>query len=296
MTISRRELLAGLAAAAAQAKPGYAPTLAIQTYVWSQHLGRQKKKVADNIGEIIEGCSRAGYRHIELNSEYFAPASAEQTGALLKKFGFDLPVIYNGGPMHTEAGAAQTIAKCIEAAEKAKPFGAKALNINCNPKAKAERKTDDELAVQADAVNRLAREMKQRGLRLFIHQHAPEMAENAREWRHILKNTDPKLVEFCLDTHWVLRGGQDVMTLLGECSGRLGAVHLRNSKNGVWLEDFSDGDIDYGKVADRLRKIGFRGYLMVELAYDKETAITRPLVDSLRISREYAEKVFGVKA
>ena len=31
---------------------------------------------------------------------------------------------------------------------------------------------------------------------------------------------NPKLVEFCLDTHWVLRGGQDVMTLLKELETR----------------------------------------------------------------------------
>jgi sugar phosphate isomerase/epimerase len=295
MMISRREMIAGIAGAA-WAKAGYAPVLAVQTYVWSQHFARQKKTVAEGLDEIIEGCSRAGYRHIELTSEYLSPALAERTTGLLKKFRFDLPVIYNGGPMHTETAAEQTIAKCIEAAEKAKPCGAKALNINCNPKPKGERKSDDELAVQARAVDRLAQEMKKRGLRLFIHQHAPEMAENAREWRHILKNTDPKAVEFCLDTHWVLRGGQDVMTLLKECGSRLGSLHLRNSKNGVWLEDFSAGDIDYGQVAAYLKEIGFHGWLMVELAYDKETAITRPIVDSLRISREYAESVFGVKA
>ncbi len=88
----------------------------------------------------------------------------------------------------------------------------------------------------------------------------------------------------------------DVMTLLAECASRLGALHLRNSRKGVWLEEFGDGDIDYRQVAAYLKKIGFRGYLVVELAYDKNTEITRPLVESLRLSRKYAEEVFGVKA
>jgi inosose dehydratase len=295
MTISRRDILAGLAATA-WAKPRYAPVLGIQTYVWSQHMARQKKTVAAELEEIIGGCARAGYRHIELTSDYFAPALASRTLALLKQHKFDLPIVYNGGIMHTAAGAEQTIAKSIEVVETAKGLGLKALDFNCNPKAKGERKSDDELAVEAGALNRLAGEMKQRGLRTFIHQHAPEMAESAREWRYILKNTDPKTVEFCLDTHWVLRGGQDVMTLLKECSSRLGEVHLRNSQKGVWLEDFSAGDIDYGQVAAHLKKTGFSGYLIVELAYDKDTAITRPIVDSLKLSREYAQKIFGVKA
>ena len=52
MTISRREWVAGLAATA-WAKEGYKPVLGVQTYVWSQHLSRQKKSVADNLDEIV---------------------------------------------------------------------------------------------------------------------------------------------------------------------------------------------------------------------------------------------------
>lgn len=274
----------------------YAPVLAVQTYVWSQHFARQKQLVRDHLEDIIGGCAEAGFRNIELTGDYFAADAASETIGLLKKYKFTMPVVYNGGIMHDEAEAAKMIARSIEIVERAKGCGLKALNTNPNPKPKRERKTDAELAVQARTINRLADEMGKRGIRLFVHQHDPEMMENAREWRYVLKNTDPKRVEFCLDTHWVYRGGQDVMTLLAECAPRLGAVHLRNSKKGVWLEEFGDGDIDYRQVAAYLKKIGFRGYLVVELAYDKDTVIKRPLVDSLRLSRKYAEEVFGVKA
>jgi hypothetical protein len=47
-------------------------------------------------------------------------------------------------------------------------------------------------------------------------------------------------------------------------------------------------------VAQYLSSTGFTGYLSVELAWDKETPITRPLEESLRRSREYAEKIFGI--
>jgi sugar phosphate isomerase/epimerase len=60
------------------------------------------------------------------------------------------------------------------------------------------------------------------------------------------------------------------------------------------MEDFGDGDIDYRAVARHLRSAGFTGYLSVELAWDRETPVTRPLEESLRISREYAERVFGI--
>ena len=73
-------------------------------------------------------------------------------------------------------------------------------------------------------------------------------------------------------------------------------LHLRNSKQGVWTEDFGPGDIDYQKVADYLRDISFNGYLVVELAYEKDTQITRSLDEDLRLSRLYTEKIFALPA
>lgn len=145
-------------------------------------------------------------------------------------------------------------------------------------------------------MNQLASKLKPLGLGLMLHHHDPEMAENAREWRHLLQNTPAGLVSLCLDLHWVLRGGQDVMALLRESGARTGGLHLRNSKDNVWTEAFGDGDIDYAPVAAHLRRIGFSGYLMVELAYEKATVITRSLEENLRLSRLYAERVFGVRA
>ena len=99
-------------------------------------------------------------------------------------------------------------------------------------------------------------------------------------------------MKFCLDVDWVKRGGQDPMTLLKECAPRLGSLHLRSARNGVWMEEFGDGDVDYREVAAYLRQTGFTGDLYVELAYEKATAITRSLEENLKRSREYAEKLF----
>jgi sugar phosphate isomerase/epimerase len=125
----------------------------------------------------------------------------------------------------------------------------------------------------------------------MFHQHAPEMANNAREWRHLLANTDPE-VKVCLDVHWIYRGGQDVMTILKEAAPRLAALHLRNSKDGIWLEELADGDVDYRQVAAYLKDYGFNGYLVVELAWDPKTRITAPLESNIRRSLNYAEDIF----
>jgi sugar phosphate isomerase/epimerase len=58
------------------------------------------------------------------------------------------------------------------------------------------------------------------------------------------------------------------------------------------MEECSEGEIDYREVARYLRGIGYQGYLVVELAYEKQTRVTRPVAENLRRSRAYAARVF----
>lgn len=291
---TRRQTLAALAAPALAA-PRYRPMLSAQIYVWTQQFRRENKPLADGIGEALAGVKRAGYRRIELMSSCFQPGVLQRTTAAMNETGIEVPVVYHGGPMHDEHGAQITISEALKLAEVIKPLGARFITVNPNPKPRRERKTDAELKFQAEAVNQLASRLKPLGLGLMLHHHDPEMAENAREWRHLLQNTQAGLVSLCLDLHWVFRGGQDVMALLRESGARTGGLHLRNSTNNVWTEALGDGDIDYRPVAAYLRQSGFTGYLMVELAYEKATEITRSLEENLRLSRLYAERVFGLR-
>lgn len=205
--------------------------------------------------------------------------------------------MYHGGRVHTAEDASKTVDLLTADALRLKQqFGLKALVFNPDPKPKREEKTLEELDTQAAAVRNLGAALTKGGVQLLLHQHDPEMKSNARELRHLLANTDARQVGICLDTHWVLRGGQKVMEILEECTPRLGAMHLRNSREGIWMEELADGEIDYRAVAAHLKKTGFAGWLVVELAWDKDTRLTRPLEENLKRSRIYAEKIFGVKA
>lgn len=295
--MKRRAFLQMMAAAGplmAQRNDKYGPVLQAGVYVWTQHYGRLGKRAQDNIPEICAGFAKAGYKDVELMSLFFTPELEQITYGALRQSGLKCSVAYNGGPMHTTEGARTTVAATVELGQRLqRNVGVKGISINPNPVSGRE-KTDDELKIQAEALNQLGWSLEKNGLGLYLHQHAPEMANGAREWRTMLKQTEPRYLKVCLDTHWVLRGGQDVMTLLKECGPRLGSVHLRNSVKGVWSEDFGDGDIDYRAVAAYLRQMNFDGYLSVELAWDKETKVTRTLEENLERSRVYTAKIFGL--
>jgi inosose dehydratase len=273
----------------------YAPKLSVEIYIWIQHLESEKKTLAEGIEEVLASFHGAGYHRVELNQDFFQPALRERTFTLLAKNHLAPETVYAGTTLHESPAAEKSLREVVELARLLKPHGTRVIVTNPSPKPGQALKSDEELDTQAKYVDRLAAEISGLGMKLALHHHTPELLEHAREWRHLMQHTDPNRVYCCVDVHWAYRGGQEVMSFLSETGDRLVELHLRNSRQGIWMEDFGPGDIDYQKVADYLREISFNGYLVVELAYERGTQITRTLDEDLRLSRLYTEKVFGLR-
>jgi inosose dehydratase len=279
------------ASASADEKPR-TPVVAAQLYVWTQHYGKQKQRMEDHLDEVFAATKRAGYDAVQgwLNF-HSTPEAAEKVAARLKQHGLTMPAAYAGGVMHTREGGQASIQMIVQQAKNGVPYGLKLVVHNPQP-IKGD-KTDEELAVQAENLNRLGAALGQLGVKLAIHSHDPEMRNGAREWYHMLRNTDPQKVGFCLDLHWVLRGKQDPYRLLEDAGKRVFDLHLRNSRDGVWSEDLGDGDIDHARVRRILEKIGYQGLYTVELAYEAKTQQSRSLEENLRRSRDYVRRLLG---
>ena len=178
----------------------------------------------------------------------------------------------------------------------AKPFGCKGIVNNPDPKPGDAAKTYEELYAEADGLNRLGQALAAEGFELRVHHHTPQLADNAREWRHLLHHTDPEYVHICVDVDWAYETGFEPIQFLREVGNRLREIHVRSAKDKLWLEDLEDSDIDYRRVAEYLSEKGLAPFIVAELAYRPNTAVTRSLEEDLRVSRLYAERVFGVKA
>jgi inosose dehydratase len=294
--MTRRELLLlGPAALLSLAANRYQTSrLSIEGYIFQQYAERQHKKLAEVLDEIFPMARNAGFRNIELNQGFLTPELRSRVLELVTANSLRMPSVYVGGSMHRRDLADRTISKALEIAALCKKLGCRAIVNNPDPKPNDAPKTDAELAVQVKMLDLLGRELADRGFQLWTHAHAPQMADNAREWRYNLHHTDPKYVWVCLDVDWVYQGGQDPMALLREAGRRVASLHLRNSRHKLWLESFTNGDIDYRKIAAYLERINLKPLLVVELAYRKQTVVTRPLEEDLRLSRIYAERVFGL--
>src|SRR5579883_2855210 len=184
---TRRELLAGLAAVPAlAAKGGYEPRLMLQPYVWTQHFQAEKIALGEGLEKLFSASQRAGFKRIELINSFLSPDLKDRTAALVRQYNFDVPVVYHGGPFYDAESAERTIGQILTTADAAKDLHAGWINTNCNPKPKRERKTDMELDTEVRYLNRLGEHLKERGMKLMLHNHDADMLEGAREWRHIL--------------------------------------------------------------------------------------------------------------
>lgn len=262
---------------------------AVQLYIF----GEAAREPGEKFEGVLETVKSAGFSNVQGWLDLFD--SEEEAGRLqatLSKFGLRMPAAYSGGAMHTEEAAEATLALILRRAAIAKRHGLEILVMNPDPIGR--EKTDEELAIQSRYLNNLGAGLRDLGLRLAVHQHDPEMKSEAREWRHILQNTDDDKVFFCLDLHWVYRGGQDPYRLLLDAGQRTIDLHLRNSVDGVWSQDLGEGDIDYARVSEILKAVGYEGYYTVELAYEEGTKTTRALGANLQQSREFVKRTFGV--
>jgi len=268
--------------------------MSVEAYIFQQYATRQKKPLGDVLSECFDMAHSAGFHNIELNNAFLAPDIRDKVFGLLKTSQLNMPSVYVGGAMHTRDGAAATQALALETAVLCKPFGCAAVVNNPSPKPAGAQKTDPELSIQASALNDLGQILKRNGFELRVHHHTPELVDNAREWRHILQNTNPKYVGLCLDLDWIHQGGLKPLDLLKEAGPRVKEIHVRNAKDKLWLEDLEEGDIDYREIAAFLRREKIKPLVVVELAYRDNTVITRSLGEDLRLSRIYAEQVFGI--
>lgn len=295
-TVTRRQAVLAGAGGLLLAAQRQSSRLSAAGYIWQQYASRQKKPLADVLDEIFAMARNAGFKNVELSEAFFSPTLRDRVLKLARSNGLSMPSVYVGGAMHDAALANETISRALEVGGLCKDLGCSAVVNNPNPKTQGAQKSDEELAIQAESLNRMGRALSEKGLQFRVHHHSPEMAANAREWRHILKNTDPKYVSLCPDLDWMYQGGMDPLMLLREAGTRVTEIHVRNSKNKLWIEAFGEGDLDYQKIAATLKKLRLSPLIVVELAYRDNTAVARSLEEDLRLSRAYAEKVFGINA
>lgn len=308
MPSNRRHFLGSLAALTGSALVSEMPvaqaslpvksfSISCNSYSWLTFYGRQGKTwMADpdaSLSELVQSGMTAYEPGVN------SPEEVMKLVPLLKKHGLVMPSLYVNSTLHRADEAQKSIDSVLAIAEASRPAGTSIFVTNPSPIkwGSDEDKTDPELMEQAKNLNRLGDELRKRSITLAYHTHAPEHRQAAREFHHMLLATDPKNVSLCLDAHWVYRGSGnsqvalfDVVKLYGK---RIVEVHIRQSKAGIWQEIFSEGDINYRRLATDLKQLGIRPNLVLEQCLEKGSPNTMGPVEAHKQDLVYAKDVFA---
>jgi len=107
-------------------------------------------------------------------------------------------------------------------------------------------------------LNALGKRARQENLQLLYHNHAFEfeMLGNGEFGIDIMmRETDPQLVAFEIDTHWVERGGPDCLAFIEKHAARIGMIHAKEYRKRDNADvPAGEGDIDFKSLIPLARK------------------------------------------
>ena len=245
----------------------------------------------EQVEECYKKIAALGYDGLEnpLGSKFFSP---EEEKALLKKYGLSIAV---------PAGAdLNDPDKCMRACEN---YGVNILGIASIPGDML--CSADGFYAYAQQMNKWAAPFKGTGIRLKYHNHSQEF-RNFPELGGkcgmdiFFEETDPELVCFELDTHWVAGAGADPAAWIRKAKGRIPLVHYKDfaidwkaqdTGMGSITKRFAEigqGNINWAAVAEATREVA------PEWAFVEQDRTPGNEFDSLKISIDFINKL-GVR-
>lgn len=209
----------------------------------------------DVLGQVRD----IGYQGFEssfrnLSPQFAHPAAArssiEQTG--LTFFGIH---IFFPNPLYDQATRIAAPSVYQPVARGGAALGAKYLILSgapCENREQLQRKIEG-----LDAAGRFARSA---GIAAAYHNHWWEFRSGIGEIEALYTQTDPELVHFVLDAGHAYHGGANVPAFIRSHSRRIIGFHLRDFKNGDYVE-LGTGTFPLREVAATIRQIGWKGWV-----------------------------------
>jgi len=217
----------------------------IQLYSMRDYLPKDVKGT-------IAGIAKAGYTEVEtfgydVKKRSFWGLSAKDFKSLLADNGLTSSSGHYGMDEFLIEGKEDELKGSIEAAQ---VLGQSTLVVPyLNEKL---RKTAADLKPLAGKINKIGEICKTAGLKTGYHNHNFEFmpVEGISLYETLLKETDPKLIQFEMDIYWVVRAGHDPIQLIKEHPGRFAMWHIKDmdkSKRELNTE-IGSGSIDFKEI------------------------------------------------
>lgn len=272
-------------------------------------LAQPAKKIMVGAHLWVYAATQPGYDPMPVMEDVFADVNAagldclelmhialrhkdavERIGALIRKY--KLPVIGTSfdGPMWDRGKHAAIYDDAETVIARLAALGGRTLGVGVGAAPKP--KTDGQLDAQADLLRRIMALCSKHNVVLNLHNHTYEVENH----EHDLKGTLARIpgIKLGPDLNWLVRARVDPVDFILRHGDTIVFLHLRDQKaDGKWSEAMGEGSMDYAAIGKALRKINFAGDAMIELAFEDGFKPTRPLRETLRMSREYVRRTLG---
>lgn len=160
------------------------------------------------------------------------------------------------------------------AIDEAKAFGAQYITCFWIPHTENAFALDD-IKKATEVFNKAGKLIAEAGLKLCYHPHGYEFKpyEDGTMFDYMIKNTDPKYVNYEMDVFWVKHPGQDPVALLQKYPTRFIMLHLKDrqpgtegNQNGRAPDEsnvvLGQGDVGIAEIMKAAKKIGVKHYFI----------------------------------
>ncbi len=237
-SITRREWLAGTAAAGLVAATGSASAASASSRVTGIQLYTVRASMAKNVAETLQAIAGIGYEEVEF-AGYF-DQSPGQIRRLLERYRLAAP------SAHMDARALRDDPQpLIDAAAE---VGHHYVTVAwLNPE---DRRTIDDYLNWAEVFNRLGEACRASDMRLAYHNHDFEFTplQGRLPFEVLLEQTEPDLVDFELDFFWARKAGWDVLDVIGMAPQRITMSHIKDMDAAGEMVDVGKGTIDFAAI------------------------------------------------
>jgi len=149
--------------------------------------------------------------------------------------------------------------------EEHKVMGCKHIGIGYN------RFQADQIESYANFIqeyDQAAKLIHKNGLKLHYHNHAFEFEKvgDITGFEYFVKETDPALWGFILDTFWVQYGGKNPADVINALDGRITAIHYKDfamKDDKQKMSEILEGNLDWTKIVDATEKTKIE-YVLIE--------------------------------
>ncbi len=258
---------------------------------WVYAARQPKYDITPILPQIFADMKYAGIEAIELMHTALRPNDAVQRiGELSRQHGLPVLGASFGGAMWDRAQHNAVLDDAEVVIPRLAKLGGRTLGTSVGPAPKP--KTPAQLDAQAELLRKIIALCQAHRVVLNLHNHTYEDADHLHDLQGTLSRIPD--VKMGPDLNWLVRAGIDPAAFISQFGKRIVFLHLRDQKaDGRWSEAMGEGTTDFAAVARALRQIGFAGDAVIELAHERNFQPTRPIRESLKISREFVRKVLG---